>query len=167
LVMPQVHVNAGDPTQTAEAVRNGFAQHLNGSNVEVMSLAARVPSAAIEEARRSQCDYVLYVSMTVKKGGGGGMFSRAIGNIAGAAAGNIDSGAGRAAAVTGVYTTAAIAANIKAKDEVSLEYKLDKTETANTLLTNSAKAKAKSDGEDILTPLIEASAQTIMSTIRR
>ncbi|HEX6650426.1 MAG TPA: hypothetical protein VF075_12835 [Pyrinomonadaceae bacterium] len=167
LVMPQVQVNAGDPTQTAEAVRNSFAQYLKGSNVEVMSLAARVPSAATEEARRSQCDYVLYVSMTVKKGGGGGMFSRAIGNIAGAAAGNINNGAGRAAAVTGVYTTAAIASNIKAKDEVSLEYRLEKTETAATLLTNSAKAKAKSDGEDVLTPLIEAAAQSIMSTIRR
>jgi len=165
--MPQVQVNAGDPTQTAEAVRNGFAQHLKGSNVEVMSLAARVPAAAIEEARRSQCDYMLYVSMAVKKGGGGGMFSRALGNIAGSAAGNINSGAARATTVAGIYTTAAIASNIKAKDELSLEYRLEKTETASTLLTNSAKAKAKSDGEDILTPLIEAAAQAIISTIQR
>jgi len=167
LVMPQVQVNAGDPTQTAEAVRNGFAQHLKGSNVEVMSLAARVPAAAIEEARRSQCDYMLYVSMAVKKGGGGGMFSRALGNIAGSAAGNINSGAARATTVAGIYTTATIASNIKAKDELSLEYKLEKTETASTLLTNSAKAKAKSDGEDLLTPLIEAAAQAIISTIQR
>jgi outer membrane lipoprotein SlyB len=173
LIVPKVQVNAGNPAQTAEAVRNGFAQYLKGPTVEVMPLTARLPSEAIEEARRSQCDYVLHVSMTVKKGGGGSMFGRAIGNIAGSAAGHIPgggsaaTGAARSAAITGVYTTAAVTANIKAKDELSLEYKLDQTENSNAVLTNTGKAKAKSDGEDILTPLIESAAQTIISTIRR
>ena len=173
LVLPKVQVNAGNPAQQAEGVRNGFAQYLKGSNVEVMNLSASLPSAVIEEARQNQCDYVLYVSMTVKKGGGGSMFGRAIGNIAGSAAGHIPgggsaaTGAARSAAITGVYTTAAIAASIKAKDELSLEYKLDKTETASTTVSNTAKAKAKSDGDDILSPLIESAAQTIVSTIRR
>lgn len=173
LVMPKVQMSAGNAAQTAEAVRNGFAQYLKGPTVEVVPLSAMVASAVIEEARQKQCDYVLYVSMTVKKGGGGGMFGRAIGNIAGSAAGHIPgggsaaTGAARSAAITGVYTTAAIAANIKAKDELSLEYKLDKTENASTVLTNTGKAKAKSDGDDILTPVIESAAQTIVSTIRR
>ena len=173
LVMPGVQVNAGDPTRTAEAVRNSFAQYLNGPGVEVVTLAARLPQAAMEEARQSQCDYVLYATMNIKKGGGGSMFGRAIGNIAGSAAGHIPgggsaaTGAARSAAITGVYTTAAIANTIKNKDDVSLEYKLDKTETANTVLTNSAKAKARSDGDDVLTPLVETAAQTIISTIRR
>ena len=173
LVMPKVQMNAGNAAQTAEAVRNGFAQHLQGASVEVMPLSAMLASAVIEEARQKQCDYVLYVSMTVKKGGGGGMFGRAIGNVAGSAAGHIPgggsaaTGAARSAAITGVYTTAAITANIKAKDELSLEYKLDKTENASTVLTNTGKAKAKSDGDDILTPVIESAAQTIVSTIRR
>jgi len=173
LVMPKVQMSAGNPAQTAEAVRNGFAQYLQGPTVEVMPLTALLPSAVMEEARQKQCDYVLYVSMTVKKGGGGGMFGRAIGNIAGSAAGHIPgggsaaTGAARSAVITGVYTTAAIAANIKAKDDLSLEYKLDKTENPSTVLTNTAKAKAKSDGEDILTPVIESAAQTIVTTIRR
>ena len=173
LVMPKVQMSAGDAAQTAETVRNGFAQYLQGPGVEVMPLNTMVAPAVIEEARQKQCDYVLYVSMTVKKGGGGGMFSRAIGNIAGSAAGQIPgggsaaTGAARSAVITGVYTTAAITANIKARDELSLEYKLDKTENASTVLTNTGKAKAKSDGDDILTPTIESAAQTIMSTIRR
>ena len=173
LVMPKVQTTAGNNAQTAEAVRNGFAQYLKGPTVEVMPLTALLPSAVVDEARQKQCDYVLYVSMTIKKGGGGGMFGRAIGNIAGSAAGHIPgggsatTGAARSAAITGVYTTAAIAASIKAKDELSLEYKLDKTETTSTLLTNTAKAKAKSDGEDIVSPVIESAAQTIVSTIRR
>ncbi|HET9710598.1 MAG TPA: hypothetical protein VFP64_01910 [Pyrinomonadaceae bacterium] len=173
LVMPKVQMSAGNAAQTAEAVRNGFAQYLQGPSIEVMPLTATMASSVIEEARQKQCDYVLYVSMTVKKGGGGGMFGRAIGNIAGSAAGHIPgggsaaTGAARSAVLTGVYTTAAIAANIKAKDELSLEYKLDKTENASTVLTNTGKAKAKSDGDDILTPVIESAAQTIVSTIRR
>ena len=173
LVMPKVQMSAGNAAQTAEAVRNGFAQYLQGPSIEVMPLSAMLASSVIEEARQKQCDYVLYVSMTVKKGGGGGMFGRAIGNIAGSAAGQIPgggsaaTGAARSAVITGVYTSAAIAANIKAKDELSLEYQLDKTEIAGTVLKNTGKAKAKSDGDDILTPTIETAAQTIVSTIRR
>jgi len=173
LVMPKVQMSAGNAAQTAEAVRNGFAQYLQGPSIEVMPLSAMLASSVIEEARQKQCDYVLYVSMTVKKGGGGGMFGRAIGNIAGSAAGHIPgggsaaTGAARSAVITGVYTTAAITANIKARDDLSLEYKLDKTENASNVLTNTGKAKAKSDGDDILTPVIESAAQTIVSTIRR
>ncbi|HEU4511048.1 MAG TPA: hypothetical protein VFR78_22645 [Pyrinomonadaceae bacterium] len=173
LVMPKVQVHTGDAARTAEAVRNDFAKSLTAPNVEVVTLAARVPSAALDEARQSQCDYVLNVSMNLKKGGGGSMFGRAIGNVAGAAAGHIPgggtaaSGAARSAAITGVYTTAVVVGSIKAKDELSLEYKLDRVENASTVVTNTAKAKAKSDGEDILTPQIEAAAQAILNAVRR
>jgi len=101
------------------------------------------------------------------------MFGKAIGNIAGSAAGHIPgggsatTGAARSAAITGVYTTAAIASTIKAKDELSLEYKLDSVETSKIVLSNTGKAKAKSDGEDIVTPVVETSAQTILATIKK
>jgi uncharacterized protein YcfJ len=112
--------------------------------------------------------------MTVKKGGGGGgMFGRAIGNIAGSAAGHIPgggsaaTGAARSAAITGVYTTAAIANSIKARDEVSLEYKLDQVETAKTSLTDKSKAKANSDGDDVIAPLVEKAAQAIVLAVKK
>jgi hypothetical protein len=171
LVMPKVQMSSGDTAQAAEALRGNFASYLKGPTVEVIPLSARLASQATEEARQSECDYVLYLSMSVKKGGGGSMFGRAIGNIAGSAAGHIPVGgsattaAARSAAISGVYTTAVIVSSIKVKDELSLEYKLDSVETSKTLLSNSAKAKAKSDGEDILTPLVESSAQTIVSTV--
>jgi hypothetical protein len=94
-----------------------------------------------------------------------------MGNIVGSAAGNIPVGgsattaAARSAAIGGVYTTAVIVSSIKAKDEVTLEYRLDSVQTSKTVVSNSAKVKAKSDGEDILTPLVETSAQTIVSTV--
>jgi hypothetical protein len=173
LILPTVQMNAGNPAQAAEALRNTFAGFLNGPSIEVVTLSARLPSQAIEEARQSQCDYVLSSSMTVKKGGGGGMFGRAIGNIAGSAAGHIPgrgsaaTGAARSAAITGVYTTAAIANSIKARDEVSLEYKLDQVETAKTSLTDKSKAKANSDGDDVIAPLVEKAAQAIVLAVKK
>ena len=114
----------------------------------MVTLSAAQP---IDEARKSQCDYILSASMTVKKGGGGSMFGRAIGNIA--------------AAATGV--PAGGMAAIKAKDEVSLEYKLDHVETARTSLTNKDKAKASADGEDVISPLVQKAAESIVTTVRR
>lgn len=171
LVVPKVQMSSGDAAQAAEALRGNFASYLKGPNVEVIPLSARLASQAMEEGRQSDCDYVLYLSMSVKKGGGGSLFGRAVGNIVGAAAGHIPVGgsattaAARSAAISGVYTTAVIVSSIKAKDEVSLEYKLDSVQTSKTVLSNSAKAKAKSDADDVLTPLVETSAQAIVSTV--
>ena len=173
IMLPRVQLTSGDSAQAAETLRKSFAGYLNGPTIEVVTLSARLPTQALDEARQSQCDYILSASMNVKKGGGGSMFGRAVGNIAGSAAGHIPgggsatTGAARSAAITGVYTTAAIASSIKAKDELSLEYKLDSVETSKTVLSNTAKAKAKSDGEDILTPSVETAARTIVSTVKK
>ena len=170
-VMPKAQVTAGSAAQAAEAVRNTFAGYLTGPRLEIASLNARLPSQAMEEARQSQCDYVLYASMTQKKGGGSGMFSRAIGNVVGAAAGHIPvntagEAAARGAVITGVYTTANIASNTKAKDEITLEYKLEPVNGARPALSKTDKAKATSDGEDVLTPLIERAAEAIVAATK-
>ena len=171
LVLPKVQMSSGDAAQAAEALRSNLAGYLKTPSVEVIPLSARLAAAAAEEARQSECDYVLHVSMTVKKGGGGSMFGRAIGNIAGSAAGHIpgggsaSTGAARSAAIGGVYTTATIVSSIKAKDEVSLEYKLEPTSQGNKGLANTAKAKASRDGEDVLTGLIEKAAGDVVATV--
>jgi len=174
LILPAVQLTSGNSAQSAEALRNSFASYLKGPNIEVVTLAARLPSLALDEARQSQCDYILSASMTIKKGGGGGsMFGRAIGNIAGSAAGHIPgggsatTGAARSAAITGVYTTAAIASSIKARDEASLEYKLDQVDPPKSSLSNKDKAKASADGEDIVAPLIQRAAEAIVAVVRR
>ena len=79
------------------------------------------------------------------------MFGRAIGNITSAATGQLPGGG----------------STIKAKDDVSLEYKLDHVETAKTSLANKDKAKATADGEDVISPMVQKAAETIQSTIRR
>ncbi len=171
LVLPKVQMSSGDTAQAAEALRSNLASYLKTPGVEVILLSARLASAAADEARQSECDYVLNVSMSVKKGGGGSMFGRAIGNIAGSAAGHIPgggsatTGAARSAAIGGVYTTATIVSSIKAKDEVTLEYKLEPTNQASKSLANSAKAKASRDGEDVVTGLIEKAASEVVATV--
>jgi hypothetical protein len=129
LILPTVQGN-----HSPEALRNRFAGQLNGPNIEVVKLSAR------EEARQSQCDYILSASMTIKKSGGGGMFGRAIGNIAGAAAGQI------------------------VKDDVTLEYRLDEVETAKTAVSNKDKAKG---GEEVISQLVQKASEAILSTVRR
>jgi hypothetical protein len=173
VVMPTAQVSTGNAAEAAEVVRNGFANYLKGPTIEVFPLAARLPSQANEEARKNQCDYVLYSSLTQKKGGGGGMFGRAFGNVAGSAAGRIPgsnsagTAAARSATSAGVYTTAAMLGSIKARDEVSLEYKLESMDVSMAGVTNTVKAKANADGEDIVTPLIEKASQAVVAAVPR
>lgn len=172
IVIPKAQMSSADSAQAAEALRNTFAAYLNSPHIELVALNARLPSQALEEARQSNCDYVLYSSLTQKKGGGG-MFGKALGNIASSAIGHLPGGsnageaAARSVAITGVYTAANISGSIKSKDELTLEYKLDSTDAARPGLATTAKAKAKSDGEDVLTPLVEKAAQTVVDFIAR
>ena len=150
LLQPSVQVNSGDPASAAESLRNGFANHLKGANVEVVLLSAHSASSALNEARQAECDYVLSSSMTIKKGGGS-MFGRAIGNIAGAA--------------VGIPAGSSGAALIKAKDEVTLSYKLEPLIQGKQSLTNTDKAKAARDGEDVVGPLVQNASRTIKTTL--
>jgi hypothetical protein len=88
--------------------------------------------------------------MTVKKGGGS-MFGRAIGNIAGAA--------------TGIPVGSASGAAIKAKDEVTLAYKLEPLIQGKQSLSNTDKAKASRDGEDVVGPLVQNASKTIKTAV--
>jgi hypothetical protein len=174
MIMPKVQMTAGDTARAAEALRTSFANYLNSPTIEVVALESRLPSLAMNEARQNQCDYVLFVSMVQKKGGGGGgMFGRALGGFAGAAAGHIPgggnagTGAARSVAITGVYTSAHIAASIKAKDEVGLEHKLEPTDGARQGVSATNKAKANRDGEDVVTPLIEKAAENVVAAVMK
>jgi hypothetical protein len=170
IVMPRAQMSSGDSAQAAAALRNTFATYLKSPNIELVALNTVLPSQAMEEARQSNCDYVLYASLTQKKGGGG-MFGRALGNIASSAVGSLPGGrnageaAARSAAITGVYTASDISGSIKSKDEITLEYKLESTDATRPGLASTAKAKAKSDGEDVLTPLVGKAAQAVVDVI--
>ncbi|HEX8336838.1 MAG TPA: hypothetical protein VF621_08910, partial [Pyrinomonadaceae bacterium] len=115
----------------AAAVQNTLAQYLKGPTVELVQLEARLPAQAEEEARQKECDFVVYASVSHKKGGGGGfggMLNRvvapAVGQIGyghtGSAAGNVAA----SAATTAVIDAGTVAANVKQKDELTLDVRL-------------------------------------------
>lgn len=158
-------------TDLSAAVQNTLASFLKAPNVEVVILEARLASAAQAEAKQKECDFVIDATVSHKKGGGGfGMFGKALGSAVastglgstGSVAGNI---ATRTAANT-IVTAANMSGQIKSKDEITLDLKMSNASGA-TPLAKVYKAKAKSDGEDIISNVIEQAAQNILEGVKK
>ncbi len=157
----------------AAAIKNTLVDYLKTPKIEIVQLEAKLPSAAADEAREKQCDYVIYANVSHKKGGGGGfgMFSKVIAPAIGQTGiGHTGSTAGN---IAGQMTTNAVvsagqaSANVKSKDEITLDIKLVSGADNSAALTRQFKAKAKSDGEDIISPLIEQAAQAILDAMKK
>jgi hypothetical protein len=56
---------------------------------------------------------------------------------------------------------------IKSKDDVTVEYQIFPTGQTQAKLETSLKGKAKSDGEDVLTPLIQQAANSILTEVTK
>lgn len=152
--LANVQVGAvGDGLTTADlagAVQNALNMFLKIPNMEVVALGGTSPSAIETEAKQKDCDYIIFANASHKKGGGGfGMFKAiapTLGNIVG-----------------GVAKTGG---KMKAKDEITLDIKLQSTGGA-IALSKQYKAKAKADGEDIVSIVSEQAAQAIMETVKK
>jgi hypothetical protein len=168
---PKAQMGAGNASgNVPEAIRTTLIQYLSGPMIEVTPITAKLAMQIDAEIQQKECDLVLYTSISQKLNSGGmGMLKKAMPMasmipMVGLAGGM----AGAAAAAGGAATTAAgglagVANNVKAKAEVTFEYKLVAPGSANVSLANTATAKAKADGEDIVTPLIEQAATAILT----
>ena len=154
--------------ELAGAIQGTLAEYLKGTKVEVVQIEARLASAVEAEAREKGCDYVLYATVSHKKGGGGfGMF-KAIAPVLGSVvpmAGVAGVGSMIAGQVAQTAINAAASANVKPKDELTLEIKLQKGSTV--ALVRQFKAKAKGAGEDLVSPLVEQAATALVETVGR
>lgn len=153
------------------AVQNTLSEYLKSPNVEVVTLEAKLPSAIESEAKEKECDFVIYANVAHKKGGGGfGMFKNiapVLGSVvpmAGMAGGIAGSVAGSVAS-SAIYTAAGASGKVKSKDEITLDIKLQNGSAV--ALTKQYKAKAKSDGEDIISQVIEQAAQAIIDAAKK
>ncbi len=155
--------------ELAGAIQNTLGQYLKGTRVELVPLEAKLASAIETEAKEKECDFVLYATVSHKKGGGGfGMFSKmapvlgsvvpmaGMGSTAVAVAGQVAS--------TAIYTAGSASSNIKPKDELTLDIKLQNV-AGSAALTKQFKTKAKSAGEDIISPIVEQAATAIVETV--
>lgn len=158
-----------DNAQIAAGLREMIAGYFKGTSVEVVSLESRLPQALAEEAKEKGCFFVLQTVVQQKKGGGGFAAFKSVapvlssvvpmagvtGSTAGIVAGTI--------AQTAIYTAANIASTTKAKDQFTFDYNLISTDDNSIKVKNSMKAKAKADGEDILSPMVEKMAEAVLA----
>jgi hypothetical protein len=155
----------------ALAVQNSLTEYLKSPKLEVVPIEARLASAIEAEAQQKQCDFVIYANVSHKKGGGGG-FGSMFGSSGASMIGNsVGYGAGTGAMVAAQVTTQAVMAatmseNIKAKDELTLDIKLQAPGSTTSALIKQYKAKAKSSGDDIISPVIEQAAQAIVDAAK-
>lgn len=150
--------------ELANAIQNSLGEYLKGTKVEIVPFEAKLESAINAEAKEKECDYVLYATVSHKKGGGGFGFGKALGAVVQQTGGG--SWGNTAANTAGRVATQSIIAatsNVKPKDELTLEIRLQNGSTV--VLTKEFKQKAKSAGEDIISPVVEQAAQAIVQTV--
>ena len=170
IVLPSVQGVEGDATQVASAVRELLRSFLTGPSMQSVLIEARLPSQSIEEARQKNCGRVLTAALTRKRGSGGGLLGRVVEQAGTTAAWSLPGvGVGgalaRGAAVAATQTASEVASSTKAKDEMRIEYRLSPVSGGTTLGPKTERAKAKVDGEDLLTPLVQKVAEAVAAAL--
>jgi hypothetical protein len=173
VAVPKATAGEGmNSTALSSAIQGAFINYLKGPVVEVVDLQSRLPIQITAEAKQKECDFVLFTEVLHKKGGGGfGSFMKKASPVAGSVIPMAGIGTGVAGAVattvatTAVYTVADVAGSIKAKDEVNIDYKLQPLNSTTPTVANKSKARAKSDNEDVITPLVEQAASAILTAV--
>ena len=153
------------------AIQNSLASYLKGTKVEIVQLEAKLASAQADEAKQKECDYILTATASHKKGGGGGFggFGKMLGSVVsqtgightGSTVGNI---VGQMA-TTAIVSATSLSGNVKSKDELTLDLAIVSTANNSSVLAKQFKAKAKSNGDDIISAVVEQAAQAIIDTV--
>lgn len=170
IVLPSVQ-GVDDSTTVAMSVRGLFQSYLTGPSLRSIALDAKLPSQAYQEAIQKQCTKVLTVSLSRKAGGNGRSKVATAAQAAGTAAGYIPGGGIGEIAVAGAAASAqaigSLASSTRAKDEMRIEYRVTTVDGAPVLATKTDSRKAQSNGEDIVTPLVERAANAIAAVVTR
>lgn len=138
LVTPRVSLIGGGGMVTQETIslRQNVSSYLTGPRIGTVDLKAKLDSLALEEAKERQCDYVLYTSLIRKRQ-----------PTATGAGGNYGGGT-------------------RAGDEFTFEYRVVATDGMQPVGGDVIRTKVNSDGEDVLTQMIETAAQTVVNLAR-
>lgn len=173
LVPTKVESSPGDATAASNAVRDVFTGFLTGPSLRPQVLTARLESQAREEARQASCPYVLVTTLKhEQKRKGGSMLGRVAAGAAqqgaweagvasGTTAGRIAGGAAYGAAGQAAYN---YATSVQEKDEMTIGYRLESGD-GRVLIEKTDKRKAKSNGEDLLTPLVQQASEAIANAV--
>jgi hypothetical protein len=146
----------------ANAVQATLTEKLKATNVEAIPIQATVLSQIEAEARQKECDYLVYTTVSHKKGGGGGFGSVFGSTAAQVAAATVPYGGSTTAAIATNTAASVVVADIKAKDELTVDVRLEKPGAGYPAFAKPFKGKAKSAGEDIVTPPTTQAAQALI-----
>jgi hypothetical protein len=173
LPLPTLRGADGSATELASGLRDLVSSFLKGPSIRTVPLEARLVEQAAEEAREQGCGTMLTITLSRKKRGGSGGLGRLLSDAAGAAAWNLPYGgsaarstAVRSAAIAGTAAAATLASNTTAKDELQIEYRLSAS-TGAAIHAGQDRAKARADGEDLVTPLVERMAGAVAAALPR
>jgi hypothetical protein len=173
LAPASVEASSGSATAAMDAARETFTSYLTGPSLRADPLKARLASQVREEARQAGCPYLLLPTLKhVQKRSGGGVLGRMAAGAAqqgaweagmssGSAVGRVAGQAAYGAAGQAAYN---YAVSVHNKDELTLGYRVEAAD-GKVLLEKQDKRKAKSDGEDLLSPMVQQAAEAILAAI--
>lgn len=190
VALPRVQLGQGNggSADVAEPVRQALISYLKGPVIEVIALEARIPLQINAEAQEKGCTFVLYSDVSQKpKGGGLGMLKK-LAPVAAALpmagmGGNMGTQMAVNAAAQGVMQAQMQAAqedamanamaaisgaqksNVKAGDSLTFEFRLVRPGEPEPVKTDKLVGKAKNNGDDVLSPLIEGVATAVVDTV--
>lgn len=165
LMVPSVQGVTGSAEDAATGLRDLISKYLSGPSLRVVALDSRLPTQAAAEAREKNCEPILVMSLTRKSGGG--KLTRALGQAAGGSSfyipggGTVGSVVVSTAAQAGLRTAAALASSTRAKDTMTVDYRLQSATGDIRFGPRTETQKASVDGEDLLTPVVARVAEAI------
>lgn len=177
----QVGQGSNSGADYSTPIRNAEIALMSGPAVEIAALDSHVPMQLQAEAQQKQCDYILSSAVAVKHPSGGfGKFAKFGGMAAsmtplGMAGGMRSAVAAQAAGMAASQMAQQQAMNqlagfngqIKSKDDVTVQYQLTATGQSSPALQDLLNGKAKSDGEDVLTPLLQQAAVAVLTQVSK
>ncbi|MFN2404421.1 MAG: hypothetical protein ABR594_00045 [Pyrinomonadaceae bacterium] len=143
------------------AVQTTLNENLKAPNVEAIPIQATVLNQIEAEAREKECDFLVYTTVSHKKGGGG-FGSSVLGSAATIAAGTVPYAGSATASIAANAATTVVVADIKARDELTVDVRLEKPGAGYPAFSKAFKGKAKSGGEDIITGPTTQAAQALI-----
>lgn len=169
-IMPATVTGVENGSDASTAVQEVFVSFLTGPTLNPVALQSRLKVQAAQEATQKGCGYLITATVHRKRSGGGSALGRVVGQAAGHAAWYIPgghtaaTGVARGLSIGAAQALSTMASSTRAKDEMQMEWALTVPAGA-TIKSRSEKLKASSDGEDVLTPLVQRAAESIAELV--
>lgn len=161
-------------------IRNAEMTLMNGPVVDIVPLDAHIAMQLQAEAQQKQCDFVMFLSVVLKRSQGAlgkwgkigsmaasaapvGMMAHGVAGVAAAQAANVV--VSQIAQQQAMHQLATFNGQVKSKDDVTVQYQLLPAGQDTPTLQGTLQGKAKTDGEDVLTSMLTQTANAVLTQV--